>query len=64
MEKVFIRLPTGNSLCHISTQQFFLLQIISQGNGKFVAYTLFLKCHFQNKLTGLRRVYVGMGSLV
>ena len=38
-------------------------KIISHGNGKFVAYKSFLKCHVQNKLTGLRRVYVGIGSL-
>lgn len=29
-----------------------------------MAYKSFLKCHVQNKLTGLRRVYVGIGSLV
>ena len=39
-------------------------KIISQRNGKFVAYTPCLKCHVHNKLTGLKRVYVGIGSLV
>ena len=29
-----------------------------------MTYTPGLKCHFHNKLTGLRRVYVGIGSLV
>ena len=29
-----------------------------------MAYTLCLKCHDHSKLTGLRRVYVGIGSLV
>ena len=38
--------------------------MISQGNGKFLAYTLRLKCYVHSKLTGLRRVYVGIGSLV
>ena len=38
--------------------------MISQGNGKFVASTSCLKYHVHNKLTGLRRVYVGIGSLV
>ena len=37
---------------------------ISQGNGKFVAYTPCLECHVHNKLTGLRRAYVGIGSVV
>ena len=39
-------------------------KIISQGNGKFVAYTPCLKCHVHNKLTGLSWLYVGIGSLV
>ena len=38
-------------------------KIISQGNGKFVAYTPCLKYHVHYKPTGLRRVYVGIGSL-
>ena len=39
-------------------------KIINQRNGKFVAYTPCLKCHAHNNLTELRRVYVGLGSLV
>ena len=39
-------------------------KIINQRNGRFVAYTPCLKCHAHNNLTGLRRVYVGLGSLV
>ena len=35
-----------------------------QEYGKSVACTPYLKCHVKNKLTGLRRVYVGIGSLV
>ena len=38
--------------------------MISQGNGKRVTYTPCLKCHIHNELTGLRRVFVGKGSLV
>ena len=38
--------------------------MINLGNEKFMAYTPCLKCHFQIELTGLRRVYVGIGSLV
>ena len=57
------------SLSYISTQPFsttfkYHYKIISQGNGKCVAYTPCLKCHVHNKLTGLRRVYEGIGSLV
>ena len=40
------------------------MPLIGQGNGKFVAYTPCLKCQVHNKLTGFRRVYVGIGSLV
>ena len=29
-----------------------------------MAYTPYLKCHVHNELTGLRRVYAGIGSLV
>ena len=29
-----------------------------------MAYTPCLKCHVHNKLTGLRRVYLGIGCLV
>ena len=39
-------------------------KVISQGNGKLVAYTPCLKCHVHSKLTGLRRMYVGISSLV
>ena len=65
-----IYLSTGKSLYYyISTQPFSTTckhhyKIISQGNGKFVAYTPCLKCHVHNKLTGLRKVYVGIGSPV
>ena len=39
-------------------------KIIIKENGKLVAYVC-LKCHVHNKLlTGLRRMYVGIGSLV
>ena len=38
--------------------------MISQGNGKLVAYTPCLKYYIHNELTGLRRVFVGIGSLV
>ena len=38
--------------------------MISQGNGKLVTYTPCLKCHVHNKLTGLERVYMGIGCLV
>ena len=38
--------------------------MISQGNGKLVTYTPCLKCHVHNKLTRLRRVYMGIGCLV
>ena len=37
---------------------------LSQENGKLVAYMPCLKCHVQTKLTGWRRMYVGVGSLV
>ena len=51
----------------ISTQPFSTTcehhyKIISEGNGKFVEYTC-LKCYVHNKLTGLMKVYVGIGSL-
>ena len=36
-------------------------QIINKGNGKFVAITPCRKCHVQNKLTGLTRLYEGIG---
>ena len=54
---------------YISTQPFsstykHYYKIISQGNGKLVAYTPCLKCHDHSKLTGLRRMYVGIGPLV
>ena len=39
-------------------------KITSQGNGKFVAYTTCLKCHVHKKLSGLRRVYEEISSLV
>ena len=39
-------------------------KVISQGNGKLVAYTPCLKCHVHSKLTGLRRMYVGIDPLV
>ena len=39
-------------------------KVISQGNGKLVAYTPCLKCHDHSKLTGLRRMYVGINPLV
>ena len=39
-------------------------KVISQGNRKLVAYTPCLKCHEHSKLTGLRRMYVGIGPLV
>ena len=39
-------------------------KIISQGSGKLVTYTPCLKCHIHKKLTGLRTLYVGIGSLV
>ena len=56
------------SLC-ISTQPFSTTckhhyKIISSGNGKCVAYTPCLKCHVHTKLTLLKRVYVGSGSLI
>ena len=67
--KVFIWLSTGMSLYYISTQPFsstykHYYKIISQGNGKLVAYTPCLKCHDHSKLTGLRRMYMGIGPLV
>ena len=39
-------------------------KIISRGNGKVVAFTPRLKYHVHYKLSGLLRVYVGIGSLV
>ena len=68
-KKVFIWLSTSSSLYYLSTQPFSKTckhnyKIISQGNGKFVPYTPCLKCHVHNKLTGLRRVYVGIASLL
>ena len=39
-------------------------KVISQGNGKLVAYTPCLKCYDHSKLTGLSRMYVGIGPLV
>ena len=56
-------------LYHISTQPFsttyqHYYKIISQGNGKLVVYSPCLKCHVHSKLTGLRRMYVGISSLV
>ena len=39
-------------------------KVISQGNRKLVAYTPCLKCYDHSKLTGLRRMYVGIGPLV
>ena len=67
--KSFHLTNTGKSLYYISTQPFSTTckhhyRVISQGNGKFVACTPCLNCHFHNKLKGLRRVYVGIGSLV
>ena len=67
--KSFHLTNTGKSLYYISTQPFSTTckhhyRVISQGNGKFVACTPCLNCHFHNKLKGLRRVYVGMGPLV
>ena len=55
VQKVFIWRSTGKSLYYKSTQSFSTnckhhYEIISQGNEKFVAYTLCLKCHVQNKL--------------
>ena len=47
---------------HTTSKHYF--KMISQGNGKFLAYTLRLKCYVHSKLTWLRRVYVGIGSLV
>ena len=69
MQKNFIWLSTGKSLYYISTQPFsstykHYYKIISQGNWKIVAYTPCLKCHDHSKLTGLRRMYVGIGPLV
>ena len=69
MYKVFIWLSTGKSLYYISTQPFsttykHYYKIISQGNGKLLAYTPCLNCHVHNKLTGLSWLYVGIGSLV
>ena len=69
MWKVFIWLSTGTSLYYIFRQPFSSTcehhsKIIIRGNGKCVVYTTCLKCHVHNKLTGLRRVYVGVGSLV
>ena len=60
---------TGKSLHYISTQPFsttykHYYKIISRGNGKFVAYIPSLKCHVHSKLTGLRRMYVGIGCLI
>ena len=57
------------SLYYISTQPFSTTckhydEMISQGIGKCVACTPCLKRHVQNKLTGLRRLYVGIGSLL
>ena len=59
----------SRSLYYISTQPFpttckhhYILIIL--GNEKFVAYTPCFKCHVHNRLTGFRRVYVGIGSLV
>ena len=59
----------GKSLYYISTKPFsttykHYFKIISQGNGKLVAYSLRLKCYVHNKLTWLRRVKVGIRSLV
>ena len=39
-------------------------KMVSQGNGKFLAYTPSLKRHVHNKLTGFRRVYVRIGPFV
>ena len=54
---------------HISPQPFSTTyknhyEIISQGNGKLVAYTPCLKCHVHNKLTRSSRGYVGISFLV
>ena len=59
----------GKSLYYISNQPFsttskHYFKMISQGNGKLLAYILRLKCYVHSKLTWLRRVYVGIGSLV
>ena len=67
--KVFIWLSTGMSLYYISTQPFsstykHYYRVIGQGNGKLLAYTPCLKCHDQSKLTGYRRMYMGIGPLV
>ena len=66
---IWLLLSTGKSLYYISTQPFSTTckhryKMINLGNEKFMAYTPCLKCHFQIELTGLRRVYVGIGSLV
>ena len=69
MKKVSIWLSTGKSLYYISTQPFTTTckhhyKIISRGNENVVADTLCFKCHVHNELTGLWRVYLGIGSLV
>ena len=63
-------LSIGKSLYYISTQPWFsttckyYYKIISLGNGESVACTLRLKYHVHDKLTGLRRVCLGIGSFV
>ena len=62
-------ISTDRSLYYISTQPLPRTckqhcEIISQENEKFVAHTPCLKCHVQNNLTGLKRVYVRIGPLV
>ena len=58
--KCLILLSTGNSLHYILIQPFSTAckhhyKTISQGNGKFVAYTPYLKCNVHNMLIGLKR---------
>ena len=54
---VFYLNPTISS----TYKQYYI--VISQGNGKLVAYTPCLKCHDHSKLTGYR-MYVGIRPLV
>ena len=61
MKKVSFWPSTGKPLNYICNHYY---KMISEGNGTLVAYTPCLKCHVHSKLTGLRRVYLAIGSVV
>ena len=54
----------SDEVCDVSTTYKHCYKVIIQGNGKLLAYTPCGKYHVHYKLSGLRRAYVEIGSLV